>query len=130
MKYIISENQYIRLNEQEERMEFPGIDYFGGDWGIVEAMLDKLIYNGQQYSDIKDLMKAYYIDFIVNGVNPQIDIESDDNDHIAIWGHIDLFQSGVFIFNIMTDSWDRYDYEDLSIGQLESIIEEIRNCDN
>jgi len=130
MKYIISENQYIRLNEQEERMEFPGIDYFGGDWGIVEAMLDKLIYNGQQYSDIKDLMKAYYIDFIVNWVNPQIDIESDDNEHIAILDDIDLYQSGVDIFNEMTDSWDRYDYEDLSIGQLESIIEEIRNCDN
>lgn len=130
MKYIISETQYMRLVEQEDGMEFPGIDYFGGDWSIVGSMLDRLTYKGERYSDIEDLMKAYYIDYIIDWVTPQIDIESDDNDHIAIWEDIDLYQSGVDVYNEINEHWEFRDYEDLDISQLELIIEQIKNYEN
>jgi hypothetical protein len=119
MKYIISESQYKRvINEDKGRIEFPGIEYFNDDWGLVEKILNRFTFKGEQYSNIEDLMKAYYIDFIVNWVDPQIDIESDDNDHIAILDDIDLYQSGVDVYNDIIEQWESFDYEELSIPSV------------
>jgi hypothetical protein len=63
MKYIIRESQYSRIIN-EERIEFPGIEYFNDDWGLVEKSLNRFTYKGKQYSKTDDLIKDYYINKI------------------------------------------------------------------
>jgi hypothetical protein len=69
MKIIITEKQF-RLLKESEKVEFPGIEFFNNDWDMVNKMLDKFKYKGQEISNINDLKKQYY--------NIEIDIEKAD----------------------------------------------------
>lgn len=64
MKIIIRESQYnLILNEDKGRIEFPGIEFFNGDWNIVAKHLNKFTFNGKIYNNLIDI-KEYIIDLI------------------------------------------------------------------
>lgn len=146
MKYIIRESQYKRLIEQEERFEFPGIEYFNGDWDVISHALNNMTLYGEVYSDINEFKKAYYIkgiqEFVTQdnnlnnapegndyGINLndltngyQINYEGAPNAVITIF-----YLDEVFV-EIYDDSEDQYpfkedyvEYEDLDIKTIEEI---------
>jgi hypothetical protein len=148
MKYIISEGQYNRIIN-EGVIEFPGIEYFNNDWSIVARHLNKFTFNGEQYSNINDFKKVYYIqgiqDFVMkdnrlndvpegndyginlyeltNVVEP---IRYQDNPNTLIT----MFYMDKVYVEEFDDSEDQYPfkeeyvkYEDLDIDTIEAIYE-------
>lgn len=75
MKYIITEQQYKTLFENH-RVEFPGINFFGGDWDMVEGMINNFTFNGEVITNLTDY-KEYLIDTISKYVDEQYDIDMD-----------------------------------------------------
>lgn len=87
MKYIISESQYNRLLK-EDTIEFPGIKFFGGDWNVVETMLNDFEFEGKTYSDIDDLKKEYFISEIKKQIPKVEDLNIRDYDNY--YGIVDV----------------------------------------
>ena len=41
MKYIITEDQYERLTQEEKILELPGLAYFNNDWNLLQEYLKR-----------------------------------------------------------------------------------------
>lgn len=86
MKYLITETQYKKLIT-ENRIEFPGIEYFAGNWQLVNKMLDKFTFDGKVIDNLSEY-KEYLIDKIDEYAKENVDIDVRDyyiwynNEHV------------------------------------------------
>ena len=53
MKYIITEDQYERLTQEEKVLELPGLAYFNNDWNFLQEYLKRK--GNPKYSIMGDL---------------------------------------------------------------------------
>lgn len=76
MKYLITETQYKKLIT-ENRIEFPGIEYFAGNWQLVNKMLDKFTFDGKVIDNLSEY-KEYLIDKIDEYAKENVEIDLYD----------------------------------------------------
>lgn len=129
MKFLITEKQYKILTE-DNRTEFPGIKFFGGNWDIVEELLGEFLIDGKPVKKLTDI-KEYLIDRITKYCDKYCDKYEDIllyDDDLYYKNEKIIAVSSEFVtteyFNDEDDDttfFNSYDYDELPIEVLQKI---------
>ena len=111
MKYIITENQYERLAQEEKILELPGLAYFNNDWNLLQEYLKRK--GNPKYSIMGDLD--------LDGTS----IESLGN-LTSVEGYLNLYNSSIESLGNLTSVGGDLDLVGTSISKKYS-EKEIRN---
>jgi hypothetical protein len=129
MKIIISESQYTKLiSENKRRTEFPGIDFFNGNWKLIFKHLDMFTFDGNVINNLIEY-KGYLIDKINEYANDNVDIDLRDyyiwynNEHVRFINDEGLVTTSRYEEDNDQDEYKAYYLDELPYDVLKEIYD-------
>ena len=131
MKYIITEDQYERLTQEEKVLELPGLAYFNNDWNFLQEYLKRK--GNPKYSIMGGLdLVGTSIESLGNltSVDGYLDLRNTPIESLgnltSVGGDLDLFKSSIESLGNLTSVGGYLDLRNTPISKKYS-EKEIRN---